>query len=258
MFELIQKLNDPKLNKNSFLNEYKLPDHDKSIFIREKSMDFMIMTEVFLHKCYDVDLERSYYFRNYKKNYHVRTPEFIIDAGAHIGLTSIFYAQKYPQAKILSIEPDTENYYLLLKNTSSYPNITPLLGALWNKSTSLYINNRFQLGKDGYLKSAEYELTENKILHEPQVRAYTLNELIQDYKIDFIDVLKVDIEGAEKNVFKDDYEKWLSKTKVLLLESHDHKHPLSFKAVMAALSNYDFLYLPDNTELKSVLMFLLI
>lgn len=244
--------------KNSLLSEYRIPDLSHSIYIRDKSMDFMIMKEVFSHRCYDVELSCSFYFRDYRKTYCIRKPQFIIDAGAHIGLTSVYFAQKYPQAKILAIEPDHENYYLLLKNTAAYPNIIPIEGALWNKSTSLYVNNRWRTHKDGYLKSAEYELSEAKVTHELKIQAYTLKELMTTYNIDFIDILKVDIEGGEKVLFQSDYHCWLSKTKLLLIEPHDHKCPFCFKTVMKALTDYDFLYLPDNTELKSVLLFLLL
>ncbi len=258
MFEFITKIYDCNLKENGVLNEYKIPSLSHSVFIREKSMDFMIMHEVFSHKCYDIELAHSFYFRDYRKTYGIRPPKFIIDAGAHIGLTSVYFAQKYPQAKILAIEPDSENYYLLLKNTSPYPNIVPILGALWDKHTHLYINNRYRLKKDQYLKSAEYELSEDNNLHEPAVCAYTIDEIIEQYGIDLIDVLKVDIEGAEKTIFQKGYEQWLAKTRIILLEPHDHKSPFSFKTVMKALSNYDFLYLQENSALKSVLMFLLL
>ena len=134
----------------------------------------------------------------------------------------------------------------------------PILGALWDKHTHLYINNRYRLKKDQYLKSAEYELSEDNNLHEPAVCAYTIDEIIEQYGIDLIDVLKVDIEGAEKTIFQKGYEQWLAKTRIILLEPHDHKSPFSFKTVMKALSNYDFLYLQENSALKSVLMFLLL
>lgn len=258
MFELVRKFQQHAEKGTGILNEYKIPGLLYPVFIREKSMDFMIMNEVFSHKCYDIDLSQSLYFRGYRKTYHIRPPQFIIDAGAHIGLTSVYYAQKYPHAKILAIEPDGENYDLLLKNTAPYPNVIPILGAVWNKSTILYVNNRSWMHKNGYLKSAEYELTEDRRLHESEVQAYTLDELMKIYDIDFVDVLKVDIEGAERVVFQTNYEQWLPKTKVLLIEPHDHKYPFSFQTVMKALVNYDFLYLQENTDLKSVLMFLLL
>lgn len=258
MFEPIRSFNDPCLKRNSLLNEYQLPGLTHPVYLREKSMDLMIMNEVFSHRCYDVEMARSSYFRDYRRIYQIRKPQFIIDAGAHIGLSSVYFAWKYPQAKIIALEPDAENYYLLLKNTAPYPNIIPVKGALWNKSTFLYINNRWRLHKDGHLKSAEYELSEERVLHEPKIRSFTLNELIATYQLDTVDILKIDIEGCERIIFQTDYQPWLSKTKLLLIETHDHKYPFCFKTVMEALTNYDFLYLPENTELKSVLMFLLL
>src|SRR3974390_1863547 len=59
-------------------------------------------------------------------------PRTIIDVGANCGMTTIFYANRYPNATIVAVEPEESNYSALIKNTQSYANVVPLHAALWN------------------------------------------------------------------------------------------------------------------------------
>jgi hypothetical protein len=63
---------------------------------------------------------------------------------------------------------------------------------------------------------------------------------MQERSWDTIDVLKLDIEGAEKNVFGKDFEKWLPKAKVLIIEFHDRMVEGCSSTVLKALSHYNF------------------
>jgi FkbM family methyltransferase len=63
----------------------------------------------------------------------------IIDAGANIGLTSVVYANRYPEARVIAIEPEVSNFQLLKENAASYPNIELVHGALWKENTKLRI-----------------------------------------------------------------------------------------------------------------------
>jgi hypothetical protein len=53
-------------------------------------------------------------------------PLTIVDAGANIGMTSLYFASRYSQARIFAIEPNPENYAALKLNTASEPRITVL------------------------------------------------------------------------------------------------------------------------------------
>ncbi len=52
------------------------------------------------------------------------SPETIVDAGANIGVTSIYFANRYPGAKIFAVEAEASNFAMLVKNTQAYPSIT--------------------------------------------------------------------------------------------------------------------------------------
>jgi len=57
-------------------------------------------------------------------------PKVIIDAGANIGMATLFFTHKYPRAKIVAIEPEASNFAILSKNCSGLPNVTLTNAAL--------------------------------------------------------------------------------------------------------------------------------
>src|ERR671933_37792 len=67
------------------------------------------------------------------------SPQLIVDGGANVGYSSIYFADRYPDARIIAVEPDPENCALFRKNCSAYPNIELIQGALWTSSTDLLI-----------------------------------------------------------------------------------------------------------------------
>ena len=76
-----------------------------------------------------------------KGDYDIRLPKLprtIIYAGANVGLASIYYANKYPQAKIVAVEPEPMNYSKLLRNVAPYTNVIPINAALWNRDCEVH------------------------------------------------------------------------------------------------------------------------
>jgi hypothetical protein len=70
-----------------------------------------------------------------------RDPKFIIDAGAHIGSSSLYFAMRFPNARIVSIEPELGNWSLAKANLAQFPNVTVVRGALWSHRTAVGIVN---------------------------------------------------------------------------------------------------------------------
>src|SRR5437016_4311562 len=93
--------------------------------VRLRTSDVSTFKQVLVRAGYDCDFGRA--------------PRVVVDAGANIGLTSVFYANKYPQAKILAIEPAKSNFRLLEANTAPYPQIIPVQAALWKEAEQLNI-----------------------------------------------------------------------------------------------------------------------
>jgi FkbM family methyltransferase len=155
-------------------------------------------------------------------------PATIVDAGANIGLASLYFAHRFPKAKILALEVDQSNFELLVRNTKPYANITCLKKALWSKQAQLNILNptdepwAFRVGE---VASAD----------GTSVPALGVHDLLTEFESGRIDLLKVDIEGAEKEVFQNGTDKWIHRIGVIAVELHDNIAPGASQSLNEAL-----------------------
>lgn len=159
----------------------------------------------------------------------------VIDAGANIGYTAALFANYWPGSRIISLEPDRENFEFTIKNTIHYRNVTVINAALWNKQSKLCIEAGQE---DGFVVR---EIKEgSSILPDNLVQGLSLNEVMRDHKLERIDFLKMNIEGSEKEIFSENYTNWLPKVRNMLVELHDGKNPGSSKSVFRATDAYPF------------------
>ena len=159
-------------------------------------------------------------------------PKLILDCGGNIGCAALYYAIQYPDAQIYSIEPEEVNFKILQYNTIFYDNIHALKSAVWDKETFIRVEDR-GFGFAGYMT---FETTED----DPDAfKTVTIPKLLQDSGFEEIDLLKIDIEGAEKEVFgAADVDEWLPKVKVLTIELHDRMKEGCSYEFFKAVSKY--------------------
>lgn len=153
-------------------------------------------------------------------------PKTIIDLGGYIGLSSIFLSHKYPEAKILLVEPDVDNFILASLNCRAFSNIKCLNVGVWNKDCNLSVKEK--INGDWGTVFEEKNIDENN----ETVKSMTITNLIKFSNFDHIDFLKIDIEGTEKIIFEDpDSSNWIEKCKVVSCELHDHIVPGCYESV---------------------------
>lgn len=186
---------------------------------RNNVFDFYTYEEVILKKSYDI----SFGF----------PPRTIIDGGGNIGLTAAFWATKFPDATIVTLEPDGENFEVLQQNTAAYPNIHPLRAGVWHRRANLQVKDIGQ-GNNGFV------VEEVSAAGSDAVPAYSVADILQQMNWPTVDLLKLDVEGAEKEIFSSGYEAWLPRVRVLVVEMHDRMKKGCSKAVFAAMNHYDF------------------
>ena len=187
--------------------------------LRNNPYDYATFEEVVLKKGYELELDFQ--------------PRNIIDGGGNIGLTAAFFASRYPDASIITIEPDQENFRLLKDNTAPYLNIKAMQAGIWHSSGNLVIEN-MNAGNNAFTVT---EVDKNVPGSFP---AIGIQDIVDTCHWPRIDILKLDVEGAEKHIFEQGTEAWLPKTKVLIIELHDRMKPGSSHAVFSAVGNHDF------------------
>lgn len=192
------------------------------IFLRSHQSDPFIFEQIFCEQQY-----------NYGKAL-TKKDGWIIDAGANIGMAAIYFSTLYPEAKILCLEPDKDNFNLLEKNTVNYPNIMRINAAIWHKSEPLNISNKTE-------KSAGYMMESGNENSTDIIMSKTVVELIEEYKIDNISLFKIDIEGSEKELFEFDADAWLPHTHTIIAELHDWLKKGTSQVFFKTMSNYNWI-----------------
>lgn len=165
----------------------------------------------------DIMIDQDYAFKVKK------SPEVIVDAGANIGLASIYFANRHPESQIIAIEPEASNYEMLKMNSAPYGRIIPLNAAIWDKNEGISLVDP-GLGKHGFMTKREGSQRRNpgKVIHP--VRGITIDKIMREYGLKRIDILKMDIEGAEREVFRDP-SAWIGKVNALIIELHERLKP---------------------------------
>ncbi|UCG14639.1 MAG: FkbM family methyltransferase [Deltaproteobacteria bacterium] len=212
---------EAKLLTTSKEVEAKVPSIRDPLTLRLKTSDIGTYLQVFINQDYDFTI--------------AETPRMILDAGANIGLTSIYFTHKFPEATILAMEPEESNFAVLEKNTAPYRRIIPSQAALWCENTWIDLIDP-GLGKWGF---QTYNVNDNNAISvRHKVQGMTVDKIMQDQGIEFIDILKMDIEGAEKEVFQDP-SKWIDKVGVLIVELHEHLKTGCNRSFYNATNNFD-------------------
>jgi FkbM family methyltransferase len=160
-------------------------------------------------------------------------PNVIVDAGANIGGASLYFAYKYPGAKVFALEPEPSNFALLKHNCAAIDNIIPIQAALWAQSEYVALT-------DPDAEKWSFTVTASSD-REQDIRGMTIEELMQEFGVDHIDLLKMDIEGAEKEVFGSGPTPWLDHVSTIAIELHDRYMPGCAQAFYTALHGRRFL-----------------
>lgn len=224
-----------KVEENdSFISYY--PRYNTIIKLRKRpSSDLDVFNQVFK------DLEYQPVVATFKKYFPNHKEINIIDAGCNIGLTSLYFSRFFDNANYICIEPDDSNFesmrYNLEKN--KVQNVIKVKGGLWSKNTFLNIVRDFRDKNDWAIRVEE---TSDKT----NLEAFSIDYLIKKHHFEVIDILKIDIEGSEKEVITGNSANlsYLSITKCIAIEIHDEFN--CREAIYKILEDYNFTYFDDK------------
>jgi FkbM family methyltransferase len=216
----------------------KVPGIKHPVTLRPGTSDIPAFYQVFLHRHFDISLTTNHLLTPH----HIYHIEAVIDGGANIGLFAVYMKNKYPEAKIICVEPDPGNFEVLQKNVSQYSGIYCENCGLWSKDTKLKVYDKY--GKGFWAMVVEEDPAGGA------VPAISIGTLIKKYGIEQVDICKIDIETSEKQLFAEGYEAWLPKVNMLIVELHDWMEkgcskPV-FEAVNKSFAQYEFALMGES------------
>lgn len=184
------------------------------ITLRTGGSDLAILDEIVIDRGYDFQLPEA--------------PRIILDIGANIGLATLWFKRRYPDARIIAVEPDPESFALLERNTSGIAGIERLNAAL------TAVDGVIGLERGGLNPSAFHVRALRP--GEEGVEAIRMPSLLARYRLHAVDLLKLDIEGAEKEVFEADDLSWMDSIRTIAVELHDRMKPGCGHAFFSAVT----------------------
>ncbi len=161
-------------------------------YVVEDRSDLIVLEETLINEDFDLSFD---------------TPHVIVDLGAHAGSFVIKLRSRYPAARVVAVEPAPRTFSRLTRNVGGLPGVTPVNAAVSDK--------------DGEASFTEERLSWGSRLSPTggqTVETMTLARLRARYQLPLIDVLKVDIEGAEWDVLRSDAD--LDGVRHVLIELH--------------------------------------
>lgn len=215
-------------NDNHFVSNY--PNFKATIKLRKRpSSDFNVYAQIYQYNEYKPLVE------TFQKHFPNANKLNIIDAGSNIGLTSVYLNLYFPNSNYITIEPDTSNFESVSYNLQAnrIKNAVKIKGGLWSKNTNLKVVNDFRDKKDWSIRVEE-------TIEDGDLKAFSVNYLMNEYQFETIDIFKIDIEGSEKEVFMGNNTdvSFLSKTKCIAIEIHDEFD--CREAIYKTLRDYNF------------------
>lgn len=140
-----------------------------------------------------------------------RYPLWMIDAGAYIGDTTAYFLSRFPQVRVLALEPNPDSFPLAAANLECYGDRAILLPkGLWPRDGWLSLVEGVGGGTEASL-----------IAEHGDIECVSIPTLLEEYAIPRLDILKMDIEGAEEQIFAAEPEAWLPRVELILVEIHN-------------------------------------
>jgi FkbM family methyltransferase len=181
------------------------PGLSRPVLVRRQSRDVWVYRQVFLDRECDIPMP---------------PPRLIVDAGANVGYTTLYFAARFPAARIIAVEPEAENCQFWRRNCEHLARAELLEAALWPTSGVVKIANP---GAESWAFQVQ---PSNGLSRDTAagIRAVTVRELMQHAGVDKIDLLKMDIEGGEGPLFEADSEVWLPHVERIIIETHGQRN----------------------------------
>jgi FkbM family methyltransferase len=156
----------------------------------------------------------------------------VLDLGANVGLASVWFLSRFPNVRVFAVEADGGNYEVCSENLAPYHERARVMrGAAWSKRTTLTLLRK-SCAADNHVKEPT---PEDKA--EDRVEGWDIASLVRMSGFEHVDLAKIDVEGAEAEIFGSNIGSWLPRVRNLCIELHGDACRKTF---FSALEAYDY------------------
>lgn len=175
----------------------------------------------------------------------------MIDAGANIGMASLYLLNRYPALRVVAVEPDPGNFEVCRMNLEPFSDrVVFVKGAVWSSCGQLvFVSEQTEWNSHvrGTTNVVAGDPGPKEAAKETSVESFDMPALISLGGGGPVDLLKMDIEGSEAEVFRGNTERWLPSVRNIVIELHGPDCEKSFKG---ALEGYQY----DGFPFRSVIV----
>ena len=187
---------------------------ERQFYYRTGTSDEGVVSQVFQNQEYAIhQLRRFTEISEFiDTQYRAGRRPLIVDGGANIGAGSVFFALAFPTAAIIAVEPEEHNFSILCKNVEGLK-VKCLRAGLSCSAGSLRVFDP-GIGHWGYRTEPAADGV--------GIPSVTVSQIYQRecQEGTFPFIVKIDIEGAESDLFDKDTA-WFSETPIVIIEPHD-------------------------------------
>lgn len=210
------------------------------LYLRAGTSDMYTFLQVIVDREYDIRPFPQFQKLDglYRKSRAEGRRPLIIDCGTNIGLSAVWFSHLFPEAQIFAVEPDAGNIEVAQHNLRSYPNVTLLHGAVWDRPTQLTISNPTVAPWAYQVAEAQDGAAGNP---NNTLKSFTIPEIMDMAATRQVLIVKIDIEGAEATLFRSNTE-WVRLTDLITIELHEWMMPKQRTSApfIRSLANLDF------------------
>ena len=196
------------------------------------------------------------FFENYflkvnnpNKKFEIKKNDIVIDIGAHIGYFTIYAANSANEGTVYSIEPYKESFEILEKNLklNNLTNVKSFHAAISKvtEQITLYIDKKNQIG-NSIFKTDE-------TIESEKVESFNLKDFVKTNKIEKIDFLKIDCEGAEFEILLNFDKELMKKINKISAEVHENSNTYSLDKLVDFLKENNFKVSTSNMSNNSTM-----
>jgi FkbM family methyltransferase len=216
---------------------------DTTLRLRPDTTDIETFAQIFLYAHY-----RTHHMARHADigaYYESCAKPLILDLGANIGLSPLYFAKNWPKATIVGVEPDPGNYEVFCQNTAEQKHIVPMCGAIASKHSYARIINPHE-SQWGYR-------TEINDGNSGGLVALSVTELLERHSDCQPFICKIDIEGAEQELFSANTQ-WLTRFPIVIIELHDWLFPRSGNSAnfLRAIAGTNRDFIPSGENIFSI------